>query len=94
MMRDTLTGRGFEKHVKFLCYCAINVNMELYILNFMVKLYLELTGQEICVLFPLISKVQGILYRLMCRLFGSLSCRLPNVMSSAPARRSRKLNHC
>ena len=38
---------GGEKHAKFLCYCANNVNMELYILNFVVKLHIELTGQEI-----------------------------------------------
>ena len=32
--------------------------------------------------------VKDILYRLMCWLSGSLTCRLPNVMRSPPARRS------
>ena len=30
----------------------------------------------------------------MCWLSGSLTCRLPNVMRSPPARRSRKFSHC
>ena len=33
-----------------------------------------------------------VFYELMCWLSGSLTCRLPNVMRSPPARRSRKFN--
>ena len=44
---------------------------------------------------PLISNQStSILYRLMCWLSGSLTCRLPIVMRSPSARRSRKFNHC
>ena len=34
-----------------------------------------------------------VFYKLMCWLAGILTCRLPNVMRSPPARRSRKFNH-
>ena len=34
-----------------------------------------------------------VFYKLMCWLAGSLDCRLPNVVSSPRARRSRKLSH-
>ena len=34
-----------------------------------------------------------VFYKLMCWLAGSLTCRLPNVVRSPPARRSRKFNH-
>ena len=50
---------------------------------------------EICVIydsfFSLLSaiRVQGILYRLMCWLSGSLTCRLRNVLRSPPARSSQ-----
>ena len=36
----------------------------------------------------------NVFYELMCWLSGSLTCRLPNVVSSPPARRSREFNHC
>ena len=43
---------------------------------------------------PLISNQQHtVFYKLMCWLAGSLTCRLPNVVRSPPARRSRKLSH-
>jgi hypothetical protein len=35
-----------------------------------------------------------VFYELMCWLSESLTCRLPNVRRSAPARRSREFNHC
>ena len=34
-----------------------------------------------------------VFYKLMCWLAGSLTCRLPNVVRSPPARRSRKFSH-
>ena len=35
-----------------------------------------------------------VIYELMCWLSESLTCRLPNMMSSLPARRSRKFSDC
>ena len=43
---------------------------------------------------PIISNQQHtVFYKLMCWLAGSLTCRLPNVVRSPPARRSRKFIH-
>jgi hypothetical protein len=44
--------------------------------------------------FPYQQSEYWVFCELMCWLSGSLTCRLPDMMRSPPARRSRKFNHC
>ena len=55
---------------------------------------LSYTCKYACIFFLNQQSQYKVFYELMCWLSGSLTCRLPNVMRSPPARRSRKFNHC